>query len=1261
MDADFITNVVVTRTQMMKVKRIGSDYVTLETETPDSRDPRKAKDLKQITGYNAFAIDFDVVDVKDSNYDAYNSLKDLKAGDRVAVVPFTPDQGKTWEVGEAYVPETVSGTFTKVDTYANVNKPAGSAVAITVGGTSYPINEWNKDMLDVTGNEIKATKKDVTAYLANDGTVLWATEIGNSDDWMIVGDYYQAPSVAAKIGWFVHGWTTGGVEVDLDLGTIRGEAERYAPGELVHYDIAQGGNGEYELSKPNYNQVSFNKDGTSNTEPNMLDKDRNSTGEGIYNVSQWANDLGTKTPARYQVSSRNSLLPLENYKTYKQTTCLESALEQVTPSADPTVPTPIAKIWNYNRAPYDGVKFIYVSFDPSTGEVETIDFKSGVQNVEHEDLKKTNTTWRNVGTNVDSFVASPAEAYVNDDGNVKAVVIKEDAAEANLSMIAYITATPGDRNYTNPKAGAEGDRPTGTSYAKQYRVGPNFDEELTGWFDKDYPVNTVLTIRKQGDLIVGKYFHSNTYSNSNPDGLYVRGIQPLKTLNGAESKSDFYVNKNGSNDKIWTLNGLQSLRADGNPIAVVPGGKVDLLSDEYVMGTSADVDEKGLIKTDKNTVWLDMRVGGKGDINDLDDLLGYDNDTIEPKGLVDGNKSTDYFRHAYLIAVLKAEKLNVAATPDVDFTVAAGGNEYTATVDGNTYTYEVPADTEITLIAEETHKASAVGELTTLWASKLSTLSNTTGWITKVQSNPVAGKSVTVTLTVTNTDSSKTDGKIKSSVYTIVLVSKADAPAGKGSVVAATDSAKGFSVNAGDCKLADGVATIVFDIDRNAVEAANWTDKDGKKTGWLPADADGTLDLDVYVVNDDGTKTLVDHQTGVAIGSLGFKTLTSTVAGKIKESSKLEVKVSNVKWKTVNVIFDMSKWTGSALTPYTDATNASSTTTAGGTTPIKLFLASSTEDGGLPAGTGTFSFAAPVAGQKGVATYTANTNTAGDSAATPTVGAVLTAGALTITGVDPVELVVNFNVLPAVTTYTVDDGAAVNLEVGGTQVGSATVALSVDGVNAGLKAGDSVKVGVTVGGSGLIPVTSAPIEITVTHPDVPGMSLKYLLANDATATTGAAAATGSDTFTMVAKDIDLADCQITAAERTDLMPTVSSVTLEGDATAGWNTGDTITINFSGAVANTGTIAIKRADGSTASTDLTTSTANTTAGASTTLALTAADLGKAGKDTVAKILIGKGTLKLSTGSYVQTKDIVITINATDLVDGKTVPISNISYQ
>ena len=113
-DADFITNVVVTRTQLMKVKRIGSDYVTLEDIEPDSRDPRKDGDLAKITGYNAFAVDYPVIDVKDSNYDAYNALKDLKAGDRVAVVPFTPDDGKTWEVGEAYVPETVSDAFTKV-------------------------------------------------------------------------------------------------------------------------------------------------------------------------------------------------------------------------------------------------------------------------------------------------------------------------------------------------------------------------------------------------------------------------------------------------------------------------------------------------------------------------------------------------------------------------------------------------------------------------------------------------------------------------------------------------------------------------------------------------------------------------------------------------------------------------------------------------------------------------------------------------------------------------------------------------------------------------------------------------------------------------------------------------------------------------------------------------------------------------------------------------------------------------------------------
>ena len=235
----------------MKVDRIGTDFVTLERISPDSRDPRRTPSdgLAKITGYNAFAVDVDVADVKDNNYDPYNSLKDLKAGDRVAVVPFTPDEGKTYEVGVAYVPETVSGRLSDVGLYMNTSKPDGNAISITVGGTKYVINEWNLDMLDVKKAQINATRKDVTAYLAKDGTVLWATEIGNSDAWMIVGDYYQATNTSGKVVWFAHGWTIGGEEVDVDLGTIRGEAEKYAPGELVHYVLANGGTGEYALEK----------------------------------------------------------------------------------------------------------------------------------------------------------------------------------------------------------------------------------------------------------------------------------------------------------------------------------------------------------------------------------------------------------------------------------------------------------------------------------------------------------------------------------------------------------------------------------------------------------------------------------------------------------------------------------------------------------------------------------------------------------------------------------------------------------------------------------------------------------------------------------------------------------------------------------------------------------------------------------------------------------------------------------------------------
>ncbi len=1047
-DADFITNVVVTRTQMMKVKRIGSDYVTLETETPDSRDPRKAKDLKQITGYNAFAIDFDVVDVKDSNYDAYNSLKDLKAGDRVAVVPFTPDQGKTWEVGEAYVPETVSGTFTKVDTYANVNKPAGSAVAITVGGTSYPINEWNKDMLDVTGNKIKATKKDVTLYLAKDGTVLWADEIGNSDAWMVVGDYYQANSTNGKVGWYVHGWTIGGEEVDLDLGTIRGDAERYAPGELVYYDIATGGNGEYTLTKPNYNKQSLYNNSTAaipytRTEPEKTTTKDNRTvrtGEGVYDVAQFTIDReenGTKT---YEIKSRNGALALQDYNrsdlalsiyntgntTQGGTPGVAEKVYNKTNGTVNGVPggTMEKKEINYVNVPYDGVKFIFVNFDGTNGEVETIDFKSGVQNVDYEDLIRYNNIWRNVGTNVDAFVVSSAEAYVNKDGNVKAVVIKSDSSEADLSRIAVITDTPGDKNNNT---GAEGDRPTGLSYAKQYVTGPNFNisDEKTGWFDKDYPIGTILVISEKDNLIVGKYFHSNFYSNGNPDAMLVNGIGKVLRADGGTNKGGFLVG--GVNGTVHTLNGLYELKETMAPGTTVVTGNdktVQILTNKYTVGyDTTNTNTNGLITVDSNTTFIDLRAINNDTIDSLSDLLDHDLATVRLRVLLNGAVSTDTFRHAYVVVVERAtEPADNAKAPNVvvnamntGVAVPAGDitvTEATSTAH-KTYTIVAPAGDKLTLGASVT--GSGYGTLSAFtWKNVL----GQTIAAPVVVEVPATGEAK-FTVSVTNTDNDKKDLKVATTVVDIIVKAKESddpsTPTGEGSIKDYTagswDNSKlGVTVNTTKSGTvnASHQYTVVFNVDRTKAV------KDGKV---IPTATAVPTKITYEVYAGDAVVRASSADTVVTLGNLAAGTPQSGNA-LLDSSAQLTVKVTSVEWSEVNVYYE---YTGK----YAEQAKAAGLKD-GYTASVKAGVYKT-----IPAATGELAIASnkitfvlnvdpttTVQGAVNGGTY--GTTTTGFGTATEaasvaangtTAAAIATADSTTIAGTDPVVVTINTNSL----------------------------------------------------------------------------------------------------------------------------------------------------------------------------------------------------------------------------------------------------------
>ena len=564
-DADFITNVVVTRTQLMKVDRIGTDFVTLDRISPDSRDPRRTPSdgLAQITGYNAFAVDVDVADVKDSNYDPYNVLKDLKVGDRVAVVPYTPDEGETYEVGLAYVPETVSGRLSDVGLYMNTSKTDGNAISITVGGTKYVINEWNLDMIDVKKAQINATRKDVTAYLAADGTVLWTTEIGNSDAWMVVGDYYQATNSSGKVVWFAHGWTIGGEEIDIDLGTIRHEAEIYAPGELVHYQLANGGTGEYELEKPRYDKTKWwyshaNYETERRLEKTIDGVPNRATGEGIYNVAQFVKNNGVDS--RYAIHAANSLIPLEDYDNYKTAgtafySATGGAIYATEDTDDPTATKP-EHTWNYRSTTYknDGVKFIYVNFDGTTGEVDYISVRSDAQNVENAELAVQNTIWKNAATNTNSrdsaldWVISPAEAYVNDEGNVEAVVIKSEPTVADLSNVVIVGEYVGTE--IGRTTGAEETTPT-NAHAREYWQGPDFSEKKTGYFKNQHNVGDIVVIRATKDNVMDcTMFNGGSYSDRNPDVFKAAGLEALTNSMGTKSKIAFYVGGRLQHDPV---------------------------------------------------------------------------------------------------------------------------------------------------------------------------------------------------------------------------------------------------------------------------------------------------------------------------------------------------------------------------------------------------------------------------------------------------------------------------------------------------------------------------------------------------------------------------------------------------------------------------------------------------------------------------------------------------------------------------------------
>ena len=391
--ADFITDVVVIQTQLMEVRRIGADYVSLQ-KYDDNKGLEDKND--DIVGYNQNPLDTDIENVE-VNDDYFEFLHGLKAGDVVAVVPAAIDHdgaNEGWKVWEAYTPESVSGKLSKVTTYGKTTD-GRNAVSVTVGGTEYKIALWNKDLKDIRAEDIQVTVNDVTLLLDKAGNAMLAKDVGDTSEYMVLKGFYST-TVNNRIVTVAEGWDMSGNELNLNLG-VNGRTQGAQPGDLVQYTNV----------------------GTSSTADWAIN-----VGHGDGNDSPYIYDVNWKyNQGTYEIKASNTRIALEGATVTKKGVEVYGGHE-----GDAIAANTIAS----------GVKFIYVNFNQEGDEVESIEILKGMQNVSNDELKTAQG-------------GRTAEAYTTDKGAVKAVVIKDVSSNVISNRVAYIRDWDGEETYDNGK------------------------------------------------------------------------------------------------------------------------------------------------------------------------------------------------------------------------------------------------------------------------------------------------------------------------------------------------------------------------------------------------------------------------------------------------------------------------------------------------------------------------------------------------------------------------------------------------------------------------------------------------------------------------------------------------------------------------------------------------------------------------------------------------------------------------------------------
>ena len=340
---------------------------------------------------------------------------------------------------------------------------------------------------------------------------------------------------------------------------------------------------------------------------------------------------------------------------------------------------------NYIDRYYDkGVKFIYVNYVSGDDEVESVEFKSGVQNVSQDELRQAIMSW-------------PSQAAVKDD-QVKAVVIKRESNDANINRMLYVTKTLGFKEY---------DSSTNESFYEvevaMFTSDGKFVTEQHIVVNKDLQIGDFATYTK----VAGTKYEDNYYRvkeftrhNTNPAALRVEKVSTV--MSTIDNKMVKHLMELGANETYNLYNGAKLIGDIGDD-----GSDAEMYKESYVLGgyrgsstTVPNTVEKanGIIRTDKaewlnatrNSIWDDIdsvedlfdRIINYGRTTDIDVTKSKQTlDNVTLKILLNEKPDSDGFRSAYLIVIADVDSVSTPTINDPLNTGHALNVAYTTTWD----------------------------------------------------------------------------------------------------------------------------------------------------------------------------------------------------------------------------------------------------------------------------------------------------------------------------------------------------------------------------------------------------------------------------------------------------------------------------------------------------------------------------------------------------------------------------------------------------